>query len=221
MEQMKPIRCTAVIPFYNESRFLPSLIPAVSPYVNKIILINDGSTDSSLSSIPEDEKIILISYNKNCGKGYALNCGFRKSIELASEFTVTLDADMQHKPEYIPAFIAKISDYDVVIGNRLHEVKNMPFQRILSNRITSLLLSAKTGASITDSQCGYRAYRTAILKDILPDFTGFEAESEILVRAARKGYRIGSVNIPSIYADEQSKIKPMESIRGFLRVLFG
>lgn len=214
------VKVNAVIPFYNEARFIEKIIEAVYSYVDRIILVDDGSTDGTKDKIKADDKIILISYNDNRGKGHALNVGFRKSFETGADFTVTLDADLQHKPEYIPLFLNRIKEYDIVIGNRLGDTKDMPLQRIMSNRITSFLLSLKTGVEILDSQCGYRIYRTSLLNDILPESSGFEAESEILVNAARKGLRIGFVNVPTVYADETSKMRPVEAIMGFLKILF-
>jgi hypothetical protein len=95
----------------------------------------------------------------------------------------------------------------------------MPIQRRLSNKITSFLLSIKTGQKIIDSQCGYRALSAEVLKAIKTNFYGFEAEIEILVQAAKKGFKIGFVNIPTIYGSEKSKIRPLKTIFGFLRVL--
>lgn len=79
--------------------------------------------------------------------------------------------------------------------------------RILSNKLTSLLLSIKTKQKLFDTQSGFRAYRTNILEDILPTYTGFEAESEMIVKAAEHNYKINFVPIPTIYADEKSKMR--------------
>jgi hypothetical protein len=96
----------------------------------------------------------------------------------------------------------------------------MPLQRRLSNKLTSFFLTIKTGQNILDSQCGYRAYRTEVLRSVKTLFWGFEAESEILVKAAKNGFKIGFVDIPTIYGYENSKMRPVQAIIGFLRVLF-
>jgi len=95
----------------------------------------------------------------------------------------------------------------------------MPLQRILSNKITSFLLSVKTGQDIKDSQCGFRAYSSEILKEVKTEYSGFEAESEMLVKAAKKGYKIGFVDIPTIYGTENSKMRPFQAIFGFIKVI--
>lgn len=208
-----------VIPFYNEEDYIEKIIEQTLKYSNYIIAVNDGSTDNSIKNIKSDNRIILINLEKNCGKGYALNRGFEKAIELGIEFTVTLDADLQHDPLLIPIFFNAIKDFDIIIGKRNRKLGVMPIQRIMSNKLTSYLLSKKTGEKILDSQCGYRLYRTNILKPILPNSNGFEAESEIIINAAKKNLKIGFVDIPTIYANEKSKMKSLEAIKGFLRIL--
>jgi glycosyltransferase involved in cell wall biosynthesis len=216
----KKNKVCAVIPFYNESTTISKIALETLNFADVVILVNDGSTDDSLKNVPVDDRIILISSNQNEGKGAALRNGFLKSMELNFEHTVTLDADYQHEPIWIPSLTKELDNFSIVIGNRLNNISDMPFQRILSNRITSFLLSLKTGVKIVDSQCGYRAFRTDIIQNILPSYNGFEAESEILILASRNNLKIGSVNISTIYGNEKSKIKPAQTIFGFLRVLF-
>lgn len=209
----------AVIPFYNEKETINSVIQQTLNYVDKIIAVNDGSTDGSDKIIELNDKIILLNINYNSGKGNALKKGFIKSIEIKSEYTVTLDGDFQHPPELIPNLLNEINFYDIVIGSRKRELITMPIQRIISNAITTFLLSLKTGQKIQDSQSGFRIYKTKFLNNILTESSGFEAESEILIRAAKNKLKIGSVKIPTIYNENKSKIKPFEAIFGFIKVL--
>ncbi len=209
----------AIIPFFNECNTINEIIHQTIPYVNLVIAVNDGSTDNSVAKIQNDEKIVLISFNKNNGKGFALSAGFKESIKRNFSYTITLDADFQHKPEYIPSFLSAARNFDIVIGNRMFDKKNMPVQRILSNTLTSYLLGKKTKNKLYDTQCGFRIYRTVILKDILPGYKGFEAESEILVYAARKNYTIGFIPVKTIYGNENSKMKPIQAITGFIKVM--
>ncbi len=210
----------AVIPFYNESANLNNIITQTLNYVDFVITVDDGSTDNSKDQIPSSNNIILISSDKNYGKGHALNLGFKKSIDINSNVTVTIDADLQHDPKAIPDLLNKLNLFDIIIGNRLNDLSNMPIHRIMSNKITSFLLSIKTGQRIIDSQCGFRAYKTKILNDILPISNGFEAESEILLNAAKKNYKIGFADVPTIYGNEKSKMKNMQAIKGFLKLIF-
>ncbi len=217
-EKINKTTC-AVIPFYNEEENISKIISSVAKYVDLIIVVNDGSTDKSTEKIIPTDKLILINHKTNLGKGKALKTGFLKSIELKTEITLTLDADLQHAPEYIPKFISELKTYDAIIGNRLHNKKGMPAHRRLSNFLTSKLLGIKTGQKILDSQSGYRAFRTEILKDILPEYQGFEAESEMIVKLLKNNYKLGFVNIPTIYGNEKSKMRGWQTIKGFVKVL--
>jgi glycosyltransferase involved in cell wall biosynthesis len=209
----------AVIPFYNESKTIREIINRTLPYAGLIVAVDDGSTDNSCNEVPINDKVILLSHSPNRGKGFALKTGFLESIRHASNITITLDADLQHIPEKIPELILGLEKYDVVIGNRLDNIKNMPLMRILSNKLTSLLLSIKTKQKLFDTQSGFRAYRTNILEDILPSYDGFEAESEMLVKTAEHNYKMNFVPIPTIYADEKSKMRSIQAIIGFIKVL--
>ncbi len=96
----------------------------------------------------------------------------------------------------------------------------MPFQRVMSNKLTSFLLSKKTGMKIIDSQCGFRALSVEVLQKVQTQSNGYEAESEIIILAARAGFKIGFVEVPTIYGNEKSKVNPVKAIFGFIKVLF-
>ncbi|HSP89060.1 MAG TPA: glycosyltransferase family 2 protein, partial [Ignavibacteriaceae bacterium] len=194
---LKKNNVCAIIPFFNEENTIKEVIEKTFNYVDLIICIDDGSTDSSLNKIPANDNLIVLKNKANIGKGYSLRKGFEKSIELKTKYTITLDADLQHPPEKIPSFIEQLKNNDVVVGNRLNNLSDMPLQRIMSNKLTSKCLSLKTKTKIIDSQCGYRGFRTEIIKLILPDYNGYEAESEMLVKAARKNLKISFIDIPT------------------------
>lgn len=217
--QKKP-KVAVVIPFFNEQETLPEIINKTLQYSDIIIAVNDGSTDDFLKHIKINERIVLISNKKNEGKGFSISRGMKKSIELNSDITITIDADLQHPPEYIPDLIKALEGCSIAVGNRLGNPKGMPIPRILSNILTSALLSIKLKQVIKDSQCGFRAYKTNILHDILPSSKGYEAETEILINAKRRNYKIGFIRIPTIYNSHKSKMQSFKTIRGFLRVLF-
>jgi glycosyltransferase involved in cell wall biosynthesis len=219
-------RICAVVPVYNEIDFIDEVIHKIIPHVSKIICVDDGSTDGThelldaKTTIELKAEVILVTNSKNYGKGFALRVGLQKALELDCDFVVTLDGDLQHAPELIPSFIDLLNDADVVVGNRLHTLKGMPLQRIASNKLTSWLLSKKVGMKIIDSQSGFRAFKREVIKNILPIETGFEAETEMLVKAALNNCKIGFVDIPTIYNNNKSKMKPLQAIAGFIKVLF-
>jgi glycosyltransferase involved in cell wall biosynthesis len=209
-----------VIPFYNESTTIKKIIEDTLNYVELVIAVNDGSTDDSVSQIFINENVIVLSEPENRGKGFALRKGCDRAVELGCDAVITIDADLQHDPESIPALLAGLNNFDLVLGNRLKDISAMPFQRIVSNKLTSFLLSKKTGMKIIDSQCGFRAINMRVLQKVHTRSNGYEAESEIIILTARAGFKIGFVEVPTIYGNEKSKMKPVKTIFGFIKVLF-
>jgi len=210
----------AIIPFYNEKETLNTVLEKTAKFVDHIIAVNDGSNDNLYLEERKKTFVEIIELDKNFGKGKALSVGFEKAVSSGFEYVVTLDADLQHEPNYIPELINNLKSYDIVIGNRLKNLQGMPLQRRLSNKLTSFFLTVKTGQEILDSQCGFRAYRRAVLEQIKTHHSGFEAESEILIKAAKKGFTLGFIDISTIYGNEKSKMRPLDAIIGFLKVLF-
>lgn len=213
------VKVCAVIPLYNEKNFLFDVVSETLNFVDFIIAVNDGSSDGSEETIVNLDRVQVISLNRNYGKGYALQVGFNECIKNNFDIVFTLDADKQHDPAFIPDFISQINTFDIVIGNRLTDTSDMPMQRIISNKITSFLLSVKTGQNIFDSQCGYRAYNINVLKLIKTFSVGYEAESEILISSVKRDFKIGFVKIPTIYGNEKSKMNSFSAILGFIKVL--
>ena len=209
----------AVIPFYNEKATLIKVLGETAKYVHFTYAVNDGSNDDTYEDERKTQKVKFIDLEKNYGKGKALNVGFKEAVSSGYEFIITLDADLQHEPKYIQNLIQGLKTFDIVIGNRLNNLKGMPIQRRLSNKLTSFFLSIKTGQNILDSQCGFRAYSAEVLREVKTDYFGFEAESEILIKAAKKGFKIGFIDIPTIYSNENSKMRPVQAIIGFLKVV--
>lgn len=209
-----------MIPFYNESTTIKKIIEDTLCYVEFVIAVNDGSTDNSVSQISINENVIVLNEPENRGKGFTLRKGFAKAIELGCDAVITLDADLQHDPESIPALLSGLDSFDLILGNRLKDLSEMPFQRILSNKLYSFLLSKKTRMKIIDSQCGFRAYSLEVLQNVHTRSNGYEAESEIIILAARAGFMLGFVEVPTIYSNEKSKMNPVKAIFGFIKVLF-
>ncbi|NUN08582.1 MAG: glycosyltransferase family 2 protein [Ignavibacteriaceae bacterium] len=207
-----------VIPFYNERRFLPLLFSRIPANIAGIIFIDDGSSDGSAEVIPRnDSRIFLLSHSENRGKGAALRTGMLKSLESGFSATITLDADLQHPPEIVPDLVNLLNLHQVVIGTRNFTFAEMPFERVLSNIITSLIISRKSGKRIKDSQSGYRAFRNDILRQILPESDDYIAESEMLIKAGRLNLNLGELPIPALYGEETSKINNRQVIWGFIR----
>ncbi|MBI2417265.1 MAG: glycosyltransferase family 2 protein [Ignavibacteriales bacterium] len=208
-----------IIPCYNEVTTLRKVVEISLQTGADVIVVDDGSTDGSIASLKGLNNIILLSNKGNLGKGKALDNGLRYAILAGYNNCVTLDADLQHPPELASNFFSQLEMFSMVIGTRGRSGSAMPIQRKVSNFLTTVILQLKTGINFKDSQCGYRGYKLNAIADILPDMSGFMAETEILINAAKKGIKPGFVEIPVIYGDTDSKMKPWESILGFIKLI--
>ncbi len=186
----------------------------------QVIVVDDGSVDDT-AELCSTKGVRVFRHRRNLGKGKALQTGFDAFLQTKFAFVATMDADLQHAPEHLPAFadVQSVTDADVVIGTRRMMGTGMPLHRILSNTITSRLVSVRTGMSIRDSQSGYRYIKRRVIEAVSLQSSGFEAETEFLLKAAGKGFVIGGVPIETIYAKEKSSMKNWETTVKFVKVL--
>lgn len=214
------IKIAAVIPFFNEAGKIDKVITKTLNYVDFVVCVDDGSNDNYMNSVFDNSKVILLKHEKNLGKGKALNTGINKAKERNPDFVICLDGDLQHDPDMIPKFISQINLGDIIIGRRDFSSKSMPFSRKLSNFFSSKILSILTGQKILDSQSGYRLINIKLFDNIVIESFGFEAETEILLKAAYNGFNMGFISIPTIYTkNDDSKIKNINSVLGFIRII--
>ncbi|MBN2366906.1 MAG: glycosyltransferase family 2 protein, partial [Calditrichaeota bacterium] len=165
------------------------------------------------------ENILLYRHEKNLGKGMALQTGFRELLKSHSpDMIITIDSDLQHPPEYIPEFIHSFEKHGahVVTGYRKRDLRIMPLSRIISNSLTSLIISLMTGQLIPDSQCGFRLIDATILPKMHFKEKRFHLESEFLIKSGWSGLTINSVKIPTIYHSEKSSINHLRDTLNFV-----
>ncbi len=184
-----------------------------------VLVIDDGSTDGT-SRAARDAGAFVVAHSKNLGKGAALKTGFRYALDHGYDAVITMDGDGQHDPASIPFFIETFerTEADMVVGSRMHDVGEMPGLRIWTNRTTSRVVSLLARTNIPDSQSGFRMIGAKLLRSIVGDLvtSRYDMESEILIRAGRRGFRIESTPIRSIYTDEVSHINPVVDTLRFL-----
>lgn len=183
---MKPL---VIIPAYSSAKYLPKLISTAKNYISDILVIDDGSSDDT-SAAARKAGATVYCHERNKGKGAALKTGFRYALDHDFDCVITLDSDGQHDPAYIPAFLNAQSQTgaDLIIGSRLRDKADMPLDRRFSNWATSRLVSLLLRTNIEDLQSGYRLYSRQLLGELRLESDRFELETEIVIKAVRKGY---------------------------------
>ncbi len=209
-----------IIPAFNEAETIPHLIEHLLPLVNEVVVVDDGSTDSTAEET-KDRGARVLRHPMRMGKGAALRTGFQYALKEDFHAVITMDGDGQHDWREVPKFIqaGRKGEAGIIIGNRMGDVHSMPLIRLWTNRVTSWFISRLSHQRIEDSQSGYRLIRTEVLRDVKLITSDFDTESEILIEASRKGYRIRSIPIKTIYLDESSKIKPLLDTLRFTRLV--
>jgi glycosyltransferase involved in cell wall biosynthesis len=208
------MKSCALIPSYNEARTIGVITKELKSRGLTVYVVDDGSTDET-AGIAALQGAVMITHDKNKGKGASLIEGFDRILKENFDAVLIMDGDGQHATVDVDNFFKKMAETgaDIVIGNR------MPIARKITNRIMSRVISKMCGQSIPDTQCGFKLVKRNVLENIKFEFSNFEIESEILIKAARKGFKIESVPVKTVYRDETSKIKPIFDTIRFLSFL--
>jgi len=213
-----------LIPAYNAQKTIKELldqIEAVNNQPGNVIIVNDGSNDKTAELI-KNYSYSVISLSKNMGKGYALRQGFASFIDnTKSEYLLCMDADLQHPVSYIKKFTesADRNKNSFIIGKRDRKKGVMPFPRIISNYLTSKLISLICKQKIEDSQCGFRLIHRDALKQLTLKENGFQLESEMIIEASRANINIDFIEIPTIYNGHMSHINHLGDTIRFIRLI--
>ncbi len=192
-------RITIIIPAYNEARRIGDVLSKIPEFVDEVVVVDDGSSDNTYE-VAKSYGINAIRLKQNQGKGTAMRAGVENSD---GDIIVFIDADGQHRPEEIIKLVEPIvnDEADFVIGARKIERQGKrPLHRRLSNIITTRLLRLKLGEYIYDTQSGFRAIRREFMPEI--ETKRYEVETEVLIKAVRKGARVKEVPVSMIYGLE-------------------
>jgi glycosyltransferase involved in cell wall biosynthesis len=204
------IRSIAVIPAFNEAGTIRQVVDGLRGTVDHILVVDDGSADAT-ASLARRAGADVIEHGTNRGKGHAV----RSAIEwvVARDFThvLILDGDMQHLPSEAPRLleVAGRTGVDVVLGERRFGRDAMPASRYHANRLGSRALSWFVGSRFSDTQCGFRVFRVDALRGISLRARGYDIETEMLVKLARRQARITTVPITAVYGGQRSKLRPV------------
>ena len=209
-----------IVPCYNAGRHIRKVVGDIKKYNKHILVVDDGSTDNSYDAIKNIKGIEVIRHEKNRGKGAALKTGFSYALKNNFDAVITIDADGQHKAEDIPKFLTNFDSADIIIGNRMNNVGNMPMLRIFANIISSSIVSGICNQQINDSQSGYRLIKSEILNNMELKRDDYHMETEILLKAAEKGYTMGDVPIKVAYGGKgTSHISPVSTLKFFRTII--
>lgn len=210
-------RICAVVPAYKEEDRVGIVIKTMPEFVDHILVVDDGSPDKTFEKALEndDERVVSIRHGSNQGVGAAIATGHKKAIELGAEISVVMAGDGQMDPNYLTDLLNAVIEqgYDYAKGNRFLKrghTQGMPRIRLLGNILLSFLTKVASGYwNISDSQNGYTAIKTNILREVDLDHLakGYQFENDMLIHLNLVNARVKDVQIPSTYNGEPSKIK--------------
>ena len=194
-----------VIPAYNSVATIEAVARETLQHGFPLLVVDDGSIDGTaekLSGLP----VNLVRHNSNLGKGMALRSGFAWALANGFSAVVTLDADGQHNPQAIPTMLASAREngFDLLLASRYSQFQEMSGLRRYWNRFGAWCMRKRTGFGIDDSQSGFRIYSSRLLSSVRLECTGYDLEMEILVKAWKGGFSIGSVPVAARVADGRS-----------------
>jgi glycosyltransferase involved in cell wall biosynthesis len=211
-----------IIPAFNAGSTIETLIQKASEFISTkdIVVVDDGSNDQTYN-LSKKAGVVVLRHQSNEGKGEALKTGFRFALDSGYDAFITMDADLQHDPESIPHFVHMAEgSAGILVGTRRRNLQIMPLARWLTNNLTSVIVSVLSGRSIRDSQSGYRLINARVLKRVKLESKKYDLESELLIKAARKGFKVGEVPITTIYGSQKSFINPLVDTGRFIRLMW-
>lgn len=196
-----------ISPVYNEAEtILPFLESLRKTYNDDLLLVNDGSTDTSSRIIQSvnDKNIISISHEKRQGYGAALISGFNFALNNGYTCVLTMDTDLQHNPESAPLFFEMLQKFDVVLGSRYMnpgDLSHVPTERYQINRRVAGIIEILFSVRFSDPFCGYRGFRKDFLEYAEFEFPGYGFALETLTEIIRTGASFVEIPVELIYFD--------------------
>ncbi|MEC3906109.1 DUF2062 domain-containing protein [Tamlana sp. 2201CG12-4] len=220
-QKLNNVQCCVIIPTFNNQKTLQKVIDGVLLYTKNIIIVNDGSTDSTseiLKAYPQIEQLHL---PENKGKGNALRLGFKHADSLGYHYAITIDSDGQHFPEDIPVFINTLEKAEnknlLLIGARNMNQESVPKKSSFGNKFSNFWFWAETGIKLQDTQSGFRLYPIHHLKHLKFYTSKFEFEIEVIVKAAWDGVTVKNIPINILY-DETERVSHFRPLKDFTRI---
>ena len=214
-------RVCAIIPTYNNAGTVLAVYERLKPYIDDILIVNDGSTDITLDILKKQkQEVSVVTYKNNQGKGYALKTGFETALRAGFEYAITIDSDGQHYPEDLPRFAEAMEQHPdaLIVGNRKLVQKNMPGKNTFANYFSNFWFMLQTWQYLPDTQSGFRLYPLTYLSGLGHLTSRYEAELELLVFSAWKGVSLVSVPIQVYYPPKEERVSHFHPVKDFLRI---
>jgi dolichyl-phosphate beta-glucosyltransferase len=222
---------SVIIPAWNEERRMPASLQRVvafvggQPYPIEVVVVDDGSDDATptiVEQFAQQYPFIKLIRNPHGGKGAAVKTGVAQA---EGQYLIISDTDLSVPIEEMSKFLPPMLDsYDLAIASR--EVAgarriNEPYYRHLMGRAYNLLVQMAAMPGIQDTQCGFKAFRREVAREVFPYQTieGWGFDVEILFIARRFGYHIVEVPVTWYYGME-SKVQPVKDTLGMIRDLW-
>ena len=219
---MSAVRVVALVPTYQHAGTLLDVVDGVLSQMDDLIVVDDGSTDDTRELLAGRSDVIVVHHDSNRGKGAALLSGFARARQEGFTHAISLDADGQHDPAQLPRFVEAIRETPgaIIIGARDMRSDNVPRRSRFGLACSNFGIRALNGLRLPDTQSGYRAYPLSPLEQLPLAPSRFELEVEVIVRAARSGVPILSIDIPVHYPPAGERISHFRPVRDFMRVLW-
>lgn len=218
-ERITNLKTCVIIPTYNNHKTLQRVIDGVLTFTTNIIVVNDGSTDTTAEILKQYPQLTQIQIEKNQGKGNALNHGFKKALQLQYDYAITIDSDGQHYPDDIPVFLDALQKEDgpvLLIGNRNMNQDGVPKKSSFGNKFSNFWFWFETGIKLVDTQSGYRLYPLKFIPKKY--FTKkFEFEIEVIVRTAWNDIPVRNIPIKILY-DPTERVSHFRPFKDFTRI---
>jgi glycosyltransferase involved in cell wall biosynthesis len=198
----------ALIAAFNEEESVAAVVAGVKSCTFEVVVVDDGSTDRT-AECAAAAGAVVVRHERNQGKGRAIRTGLARVLDGPASHVLFIDGDGQHDPGDVPRLVeaAERTGCDLVIAERAFTKGEMPTSRFYSNRIGSRILSSFIGTEVADSQSGFRLIRAERLRRLDLTATGYEIETEMLIKLTRGGASIGRISIPALYHGARSKLR--------------
>jgi glycosyltransferase involved in cell wall biosynthesis len=216
----KEMKVCVLVPTYNNEQTLAKVLESLLTYTDEIIVVNDGSTDSTPVVLTRFPQIQLVSYPHNKGKGFALRTGFQQAVALGYEYAITIDSDGQHFADDLGKFLTKLEQHPsaIIIGARNMDQASVPGKSSFGNKFSNFWFWVETGLKMKDTQSGYRLYPVKQMAGMRFFTRKFEFEIEVLVTSAWRGIEITQVPVRVFYAEKESRVSHFRPFKDFTRI---